>query len=600
LQEFDMKVWKILLVALALGATVAVLVGCNADPTTTPTSSAVAKVSRGNISVEITAAGNLALAHTEDLAFQLAGYVLSVDVEAGDSVTQGQELAKLDTTDYDKQIRSLNQAVTTAQHTLADKQTAVITAQRSVAALERTVADKESAVAKAQQDVIEAELAVQEAELNVQSAQDDLDSISDVKQIQDAIDADQDQIDLINLIIKGVMVGGFHVGADISYLNLQKSNAQATLAEDKQNLADLLDGTDVNVSQYIETQVAQANLKVNKMKNAVVDAQTDLNDDKTAVDKAKIAVDDAKYDVQQANLAVQSAGYDVDTAQFNLQTAQDNLEEAKSNSPIITAPFDGFIAKVNVAGGDEIYKGAVAMQIADPEQFEADILISEMDISQVEVGSRATITADALPGRMFPATVTFISPTATIQSGVVNYNVKIELENTSANMTTPSATAPPASENATGTLPAPLQQAVDSGRMTQEQAEAIAKQMQSGGGFMGRGNAGGQLPSGTTSANAKLRDGLTVTVTIMVAQSTNVLVVPNAAVTTQNGKHYVTVVNADGTTKQTEVQTGLSDWQNTEITSGLSEGEQVVVPKTTAVTTTTRTGGGMLFGGPPR
>ena len=49
----------------------------------------------------------------------------------------------------------------------------------------------------------------------------------------------------------------------------------------------------------------------------------------------------------------------------------------------------------------------------------------------------------------------------------------------------------------------------------------------------------------------------------MVARNTNVLVVPNAAVTTQAGKHYVTVVNPDGTTKQTEVQTGLSDWQNT-------------------------------------
>ena len=228
-----------------------------------------------------------------------------------------------------------------------------------------------------------------------------------------------------------------------------------------------------------------------------------------------------------------------------------------------------------------------------------------MDINQIQVGGRATIQADAISGSVFPATVTSISPTATIQSGVVNYQVKVELENTTANVTSPSAppastnaTTPAASGNTTLTLPAPLQQAVASGRMTQQQAEAIAQQMQNGGGnFSQRGGAGGgQLPSGITAQSAQLRDGLTVTVTVMVARSTDVLMVPNAAVTFQGGKHYVNVVNADGTTKQTEIQTGLSDWQNTEVTSGLNEGDKVVVPKTATPTTTQRIGGPGLFG----
>ena len=62
------------------------------------------------------------------------------------------------------------------------------------------------------------------------------------------------------------------------------------------------------------------------------------------------------------------------------------MDEAKSLSPIIIAPFDGFITKVNVEGGDEVYKGTVAMQIADPNQFEAKILVTEEDIFSVSWG----------------------------------------------------------------------------------------------------------------------------------------------------------------------------------------------------------------------
>ena len=275
-----MKIWKVSLVALALVAAVAGLIGCTGASTPTAAGSTVATVSRGNVSVDITAAGNLALSQTEDLAFQLDGYVLSVDVKAGDSVKKGQELAKLDTTDYDKQIKSLTQAVTTAQRSLADKQNNVITAQRQVTSLQRTVIEKENAVSKAEQTVAEKELAVQSAQLDIQSAQDDLNTIAEVKQIQDAIDGDQTQIDLINLILKGISGGGLQV-TDGAYWSLQKSNAKTALAEDQQNLADLLAGKDIHVTQEIDTQVAQANLQVQKMKMALVDAQTALSDANT-------------------------------------------------------------------------------------------------------------------------------------------------------------------------------------------------------------------------------------------------------------------------------------------------------------------------------
>jgi hypothetical protein len=56
-------------------------------------------------------------------------------------------------------------------------------------------------------------------------------------------------------------------------------------------------------------------------------------------------------------------------------------------------------------------------------------------------------------------------------------------------------------------------------------------------------------------------------------------------------------MSADSTTEERSIQTGISDWQNTEVTEGLSEGEQVVVPETTGSDTSTTSERG--FQGPP-
>ena len=97
----------------------------------------------------------------------------------------------------------------------------------------------------------------------------------------------------------------------------------------------------------------------------------------------------------------------------------------------------------------------------------------------------------------------------------------------------------------------------------------------------------------------QLREGLTVTVSIIVDERNDVLLVPNSAISTSGGQTYVKVVLADGTTEEHLVITGISDWQYTEVLEGLSEGEQVVVPQGTTTSTTQQDqrGGIMPFPG---
>jgi HlyD family secretion protein len=82
---------------------------------------------------------------------------------------------------------------------------------------------------------------------------------------------------------------------------------------------------------------------------------------------------------------------EVELARVRFEDARKALEEAREKSPEISAPFDGFITLVNVDGGDEVKTGTVAVQLADPDKFEADILVSEMDIMQVKLGGEARV-----------------------------------------------------------------------------------------------------------------------------------------------------------------------------------------------------------------
>ncbi|MCX7911589.1 MAG: HlyD family efflux transporter periplasmic adaptor subunit [Dehalococcoidales bacterium] len=310
-------------------------------------------------------------------------------------------------------------------------------------------------------------------------------------------------------------------------------------------------------------------------------------------------LEDAEYAVFKAEQALENARLDLAEAESALEDAQKDYDEAMSMSPEITAPFDGFVTKVNVTGGDEVLKGTIAVQIADTNKFEAEIYVSEMDIGKINIGSRATITADALTGMVFPAKVTHISPTATIQSGVVNYKVRVELEELPATMPQQMF---PATDNTTTAFPPVPRMTGMSGNVTREQGDMFMRNRPSGGFFpFGSGNA--TLPRGMTMGTttaSQLREGLSVTVSIIVDSRTNVLVVPNGAIITEGFATYVEVIKDTGATEKRAVKTGLSNWQYTEITEGLTEGEKVKVSLTAGTSSSSlRMRSGMFFGPPP-
>jgi macrolide-specific efflux system membrane fusion protein len=105
-----------------------------------------------------------------------------------------------------------------------------------------------------------------------------------------------------------------------------------------------------------------------------------------------------------------------------------------------------------------------------------------------------------------------------------------------------------------------------------------------------------------TGKPAGLHDGVSVTASIVYERRTDVLTVPSEAVRTVNGTTYVLQADAEGAQVETPVTVGETVGTLTEITGGLSEGDQVLVTVVTPQTqnqsgTTRRQFGGTGEGG---
>jgi len=592
-----MRVLKIVLTILVAGVLVISLASCGTK--SAPVSeSQVATVKRGDLTVSITGSGNLALSRTADLAFEMAGTVQEVLVKEGESVTEGQVLATLDTSEWEDNLAALENQLISKQRALPQAKINLMNAETALEeALAQYVWPAEIFQARAQ--VYAAEADVAEAQAVLRGDKLVYDRNTGQYYYQQALTA-----------------------WDIKVWTQKLSDAQAKLAAAQLTLDKLLK------ESTIETKIAYAQESL-RAAQAALDkllAESPVNANEIAIQKQKVELaQQALQDAQNASrqitlkkLQLEIAHGQLEDAKKAVADAQKALDEAKSASPVIKAPFAGFVTKVNVKGGDDILKGTVALQIADPNKFEVNITVSEMDISKVKLGGTAVVELEALSGLSLSANVTQISPTATIQQGVVNYQVKVQVKSleetmkeqqqaragiSSADVTSDNTSfgrqRQPTPQITPGELPEPIKKAIEEGRLTKEQAEEMMKRMQQA----QTGQIGGQQqPTPTVTLESfQLKQGMTVIVSLIIQQKSNVLLVPNTAITSQGMKSYVKV-SKDGAIEEREIKTGISNSQYTEVSDGLTEGEQVIIPKTTTTTSTTRQQqvpqGGIRFFGP--
>jgi len=359
-----MKKIFILLFILALA-----LAACGTSATETPTVAESTPISPNAVIAE----GRIVPAQDATLAFQARGTVTAVDVQIGDKVKAGDVLARIGGPD--------DAAYTSAQLALVDAQQAYDSYVRTMPL----------AIAQAWQTYLKA----QKTRADALFAWNNL----DVKDIENRIKEQQTAVDNRQADLEKAQ-SDFDAVSNLPHENIQYVNAQNKLTQAQENLD-------------------EANRKL----ESITRERDNVRD---ALDIAVAAESVAKQNYESAVNGDPQGGEIVE--QLNLLKARVFAAQAQVDVFALTAPFDGEVMDVNVALGDQVGPETWAVKIADTSEWFVETTdLTELEVVKVAVGQMTSFVPDALPDLTMTGAVVSISRAYVLQSGDVQYRVKIKV-----------------------------------------------------------------------------------------------------------------------------------------------------------------------------
>ncbi len=323
-------------------------------------------------------------------------------------------------------------------------------------------------------------------------------------------------------------------------LNTQKATLSQTIARLEQSKAQL----ERSKNEYE---------RVQKLYSMKVASQAEL-------ETAKASYESAQADFNAAKQTIEASRFTVQSAEASVKEARENL-----SLTMVSAPMGGIVSKLAVKKGERVVgtvqmAGTEMLRIADLNTMEVRVDVNENDIIRIKLGDTAIVDVDAYSHtkQKFKGVVTSIANSAketvgasALTDGVTEFEVKIRM------------------------LPTSYQSLI------------------------------------TNRMRYPFRPGMTASVEVLTNRKENVLSVPLSAVTTRNMKALdspegeenkdekpaddskkssqkedikeVIFVMRNGEAKMVEVTTGISDFDNIEILSGLQEGDEVITGPFTAV-----------------
>lgn len=327
-----------------------------------------------------------------------------------------------------------------------------------------------------------------------------------------------------------VKKGQVLVKLDQELFQAQADQARASLMNAQARLREMEAGRGIQ-SSSVKTAIdekkanmdkAEADFKRNQtLFDKGVISRSDLDTSRQAYLVAKaqheqVVVEVAKNEVTDAQIAEARAV--VKQSQASLRTAETNLAKT-----VIRSPMDGVVIDRTVEVGQTVaasFSTPNLLTIGDLAVMQVAVSIDEADVGQAKVGQKARFTVDAFPDRVFEGTLAQIYYAPVTVQNVVTYTGIVEVAN----------------------------------------------------------------------KDGSLRPGMTANVKIITSEKKDVLLVPNSALRVKvdqavkekkskaaGGGMKTVWLLKDKKPQAVKIKPGVTDFSNTEVVSGLAEGDNVIV-----------------------
>ena len=340
----------------------------------------------------IVVSGNIELEEV-NIAFKTAGRLIERSVDEGDAVKKGQVIARLDRDQLAAQRDREAAGLESAQMQLAQAETALAWQRATLAAdiqqRQADVAANQARLAELHngarpQEIQEARAAVEAAQSELDRARKDWERAQTLYKNDDISTAQFDQ-----------------------YRNRFES-ADASAKQAKERAALVVAGPRV---EQIDAQQAQVERARGALRMAEANAlEIKRREQELSTRRAEIARSRAALAVIDSQLA--------DT--------------------VAVSPADGVVLVKSADPGEVLAPGTTVVTVGDIEHPWLRGYVNESDLGKVKLGSKARVTTDSYPGKVYSGRVTFISSEAEFTPKQIQtqqervklvYRIKIEVDN---------------------------------------------------------------------------------------------------------------------------------------------------------------------------
>lgn len=521
---------------------------------------ALATVQKGTVVSSISGTGQVSASNQVDIKPKVTGTVTYVaPLTPGQKVGAGTLIALIDSKDAQKAVRNAQLNLQVAQLSLAKLQNDQVNSQISTS---DTLTNTQDALTKAYQDgfnavatsfihspsaLNDARLALYGTQLTSYGCQPDYCAYDNL--------IDQADRQSFDFLVAGAQKD--YATASASY-NLSLENYKNTShTADPVAIELLIDqtlGASQDLSQVMKSESTMLSTLVSDIQKqtgrsvptAVTAYQTTILSDLSTINSQvstllsiQSTITNSKQtlassqrsitsNTQGNSISLQSQQNTIAQSEATLSDAQTTLADYS-----IRAPFAGILAALPVKLGDSASSATAMATVISPQEV-VEISLNEVDVSKIAVGQQATFTFDAIPSLTLTGKVVSMDTIGTVTQGVVSYNIKVAFD----------------------------------------------------------------------TNNDQVKPGMSVSAAIIIQAKPDVLEVPSGAVKTQGGQSYVQVVQVPATLissgtatvpatalasapQNQPVTVGISSDTMTEITSGLNQGDVVVVRTITGAAATT-------------
>jgi HlyD family secretion protein len=568
-------------IAVSLVMVSAMAAGCSEAPRPSP----VTRIERGTVANKVQASGALAAVTSQNLGFPKGAQLKEVDVKVGDQVKPGQVLARVD--DF-----AFQQALAQQQAQLAQQQAGLnkIVNGNSVHAAQTTLAQAKR---------------IQSATEDNVDAQDHADS-SAIDRARTQLNFDQAQLNQVRQQASrdGCEPGSFSTDRVSSTGSMSNSMSTST-------------SNSMSTSTEAEpTEAAQAPTRsrfaVRGRRSSEDDSSTSPSDS-TAPTPAPTWPSPAPTTAPTPSTGTTTStscatdNQNVAAAQRQAIASQTAVDAAKRTREVdkTTGKLSVENAKQSVVSAQNSLDSASGDRPSDIDgqaalvaSARAAVALAQRDVANAVLYAPVGGTVSAINGAVGEFVGSATSGTTALAPGTTASIPGVGAAATSdqAGSNGPSATRPGGSAFLilnnidTFQIVVPFEESDAVKVAANEQVEVTFDAVPD---LTRRGTVLSVAPSGTdisgvtnyyatillTETDPRLKDGLTAEAAVLVNALNNVLVVPNSAVLRQGAQTFVNTPGPDGTPVRVPFQAGAVGDDNTQVLTGLNEGQPILMPE---------------------